>query len=229
MVLCVEGLTRTTRTTYCSSQSMELSYQTCVEFAQSAVAKRRGDLTQGQTEFFLREGAVLIKLQPSRNHVTANKIRRRQSSVWMAVRNFVLLQNLLSKPKAFGTAFFWACCARRPQPLCLCSVFGPFVLNICVSPRSLGGRAGSAPPASSGLSCCHEFVLFFLQMLVVFCCFKRCWNWPVRGLGGAKRSDTLTVEICHKECFLQFRTCTEQLLRNIPCMIVLLEVYFYGI
>ena len=30
-----------------------------------------------------------------------------------------------------------------------------------------------------------------LQILVVFRGFKRCWNWLVRGLGGAKCSDTL--------------------------------------
>ena len=44
------------------------------------------------------------------------EIRRRQSGVWMAVRNLVFRRNLLSKPKAFGTATFWACCAGSPKP-----------------------------------------------------------------------------------------------------------------
>ena len=35
----------------------------------------------------------------------------------------------------------------------------------------------------------------FLQILIVFCCFKQCWNRPVRGLGGAKCSDTLIEEL----------------------------------
>ena len=73
------------------------------------------------------------------------------------------------------------------------SVFGAGVLKLCVSPRSLGG--GGFPrtrriciPSIIRISLLLGFCLFFLQM---FCCFKRCWDWPVRGLGGAKCSDTL--------------------------------------
>ena len=67
-------------------------------------------------------------------------------------------------------------------------------LKICVSPRSLGGRF---PPDAQDLHPQHHqdylvaMNLSLLQILAVFCCFKRCWKWPVRGLGGAKCSDTL--------------------------------------
>ena len=100
---------------------------------------------------------------------------------------------------------------RVSKTLCLSSVFGACVLKICVSPRSLGGgggvslgRAGSASPASSGLSCIPGIIIF-LQMHIVFCCSKPCWNWPVRGLGGAKCSDTLRncLNLQKNECVLQ--------------------------
>ena len=63
----------------------------------------------------------------------------------MPVRNLVFLRNLLSKPKAFGTAIFWACCFS--------SVFGSFVLEICVSPKSLGG---GVPPDAQDLHPQHH-------------------------------------------------------------------------
>ena len=115
----------------------------------------------------------------------------------MAVRNLVFLRHLLSKPKAFGTAIFWACCARCPNPVFF-QCFWVFVLKCCVSPRSLGG--GKVPPDAQDLHPQHHqdylvamnlSLLSFLQILVVICCFKQCWNWPVRGLGGVKCSDTL--------------------------------------
>ena len=58
-----------------------------------------------------------------------------------------LPSDLLSKPKAFGAAIFWAWCAGCPKPC-----------NTCVSPRSLEGwfppDAQDLHPASSGLPCC---------------------------------------------------------------------------
>ena len=73
----------------------------------------------------------------------------------------------LIKAEGFWDYFLGMLCYVS-KTLYFSSVFGSFVLEICVSPRSLGGggspgRAGSASPASSGLSCCHEFVSFFCR------------------------------------------------------------------
>ena len=86
----------------------------------------------------------------------------------MAVRNLVFLRNLLSLIKAEG---FWDCYFL---------VFGSF----CVSPRSLGGGVHQDYLVTMNL------FLFVADTSGVLC-FKRCCNWPVRGLGGAKCSDTL--------------------------------------
>ena len=86
--------------------------------------------------------------------------------------------------------------------------FGACLLKTCVPPRSL--RKGF-PPDAQDLHPQH-----FADTNGVLL-FKRCWNRPV------------TVEICKNDHFLQFPTCTEHSLRNIPCIIVLLEVYFFGL
>ena len=75
------------------------------------------------------------------------------------------------------------------QNLHVSSVFLVFRAKKCVSPRSLRGGlppdvARPASPASSGLPYCHEFVS-------LFCRYQSCFAVSVRGLGGAKCSDTL--------------------------------------
>ena len=75
----------------------------------------------------------------------------------------------LIKAEGFWDCYFLGMLCYVSKTLYFSCVFGSFVLEICVSPRSLGGegvspgRAGSASPASSGLSCCHEFVSFFCR------------------------------------------------------------------
>ena len=87
---------------------------------------------------------------------------------------------------------FFGHAALVSKTLYLSSVFGS-----CVSPRSLGGGEGLPPDAQDLHPQHHQDYLvamnlsLFLQILVVLCCFKRCWKLPVRGLGGAKCSDAL--------------------------------------
>ena len=105
----------------------------------------------------------------------------------MAVRNLVFLRNLLSMSKAFGTAIFWACCGC-PKPV-LFPRFGAFRANNLRSAEV--SRRGF--PDAQDLHLQHHqdcivamnLSLFFADTSGVYC-FKRCWNWPVRGLGGAK-------------------------------------------
>ena len=101
--------------------------------------------------------------------VPGSRACRWQSATWSSF-GISLQSRRLSRLLLFGHAVLGV------QNHVFSSVFGSCVLKICVLQVSRGGggcpgRAGSASPASSGFSCCHECL--FLQILVAFCCFKR--------------------------------------------------------